>query len=103
MEVKVYGLFNNKNWVLFNYLCVSLNINVLHAKAYDNILVLDIFCCTVDGITAAGRKNKKGSDVTSDEDIVDESNNIILTGDTFKEISIHKCMFNLLLLAYRLI
>uniref|UniRef100_A0A0K0EW58 Uncharacterized protein n=1 Tax=Strongyloides venezuelensis TaxID=75913 RepID=A0A0K0EW58_STRVS len=44
----------------------------------------------VDGITAAGRKNKRGSDVTSDEDIVDESNNFRLTGDTFKENSIHK-------------
>uniref|UniRef100_A0A0K0EWF2 Uncharacterized protein n=1 Tax=Strongyloides venezuelensis TaxID=75913 RepID=A0A0K0EWF2_STRVS len=90
MHVKVYGLFNNKKWVLFNSLCVSLNINVLHTKAYNSLLALGIFCCTIDGITAAGRKNKRGSDVTSDEDIVDESNNFRLTGDTFKENSIHK-------------
>uniref|UniRef100_A0A0K0FQZ6 Uncharacterized protein n=1 Tax=Strongyloides venezuelensis TaxID=75913 RepID=A0A0K0FQZ6_STRVS len=44
----------------------------------------------VDGITATGQKNKRDNDVSSDGDIVDESNNFRLTGDTFKENSIHK-------------
>uniref|UniRef100_A0A0K0FTU7 Uncharacterized protein n=1 Tax=Strongyloides venezuelensis TaxID=75913 RepID=A0A0K0FTU7_STRVS len=140
MHIKVYGLFNNKKWVLFNSLCVSLNINVLHTKAYNNILALGIFCCKeyeeiylniddvkskgkkraiaderienggshhrkrikanrkitidgrrlLDGITATGQKNKRGSDVSSDGDIVDENNSLRLTSDTLKENSIHK-------------
>uniref|UniRef100_A0A0N5C7X1 Spindle pole body component 110-like n=1 Tax=Strongyloides papillosus TaxID=174720 RepID=A0A0N5C7X1_STREA len=44
----------------------------------------------VDGITAPGQKDKRGSDVTSDDDVVDESNNYRLSGDTWKGNSINK-------------
>uniref|UniRef100_A0A0K0FQJ2 Uncharacterized protein n=1 Tax=Strongyloides venezuelensis TaxID=75913 RepID=A0A0K0FQJ2_STRVS len=55
----------------------------------------------VDGITATGQKNKKDNDISSGVDIVDESNNFKFTSDTLKENSIHKCIFNLFLPAYR--
>uniref|UniRef100_A0A0K0FZH9 Ovule protein n=1 Tax=Strongyloides venezuelensis TaxID=75913 RepID=A0A0K0FZH9_STRVS len=44
----------------------------------------------VDGITVVAQKNKKGSDVNSDGDIVDESNSFRLTAETLKENNIHK-------------